>query len=171
MKTLIYGYGNPGRQDDGLGMAFCDKIEHWARQNQIVSLDFDRNYQLNIEDALTISHYDLVIFADASRENIADFQLTRIEASAEVNFTMHAVSPSYIYYLCNEIYGKAPNVYLLHIKGYRWEMKESLSSHARMNLNKAFKLIAEIIKDSRFILQDIDDLVNYKLEHVGTLKF
>jgi len=29
-KTLIYGYGNPGRQDDAIGIMLVEKLEHWA---------------------------------------------------------------------------------------------------------------------------------------------
>ena len=32
MRILIYGYGNPGRQDDGLGIRLSEELENWAHQ-------------------------------------------------------------------------------------------------------------------------------------------
>ena len=73
MKILIYGYGNPGRQDDGLGNAFTNRIQEWVAIEGLHDFHFDSNYQLNIEDAEAISNMDLVIFADASEEEIVKY--------------------------------------------------------------------------------------------------
>ncbi len=141
---FIYGYGNPGRQDDGLGNAFVEKMEQWAQDNNISSITFDSNYQLNIEDAEAISDKDLVIFVDASTEPINDFCITRVNPSeATVGFTMHAASPSFILHLCNQLFDKYPDCYLLHIKGYEWEFREGLSRGAKSNLMKAFDFLSE----------------------------
>jgi len=136
-KILIYGYGNPGRQDDGLGNAFVQRLEKWVNNEQITGFEFDSNYQLNIEDAANIADKDLVIFVDASGEEIEDFILTPVDESAKVTFTTHAASPGYIVNLCREMYNNAPDSYLLHIKGYEWEFREGLSERAVLNLEKA----------------------------------
>ena len=34
-KILIYGYGNPGRQDDGLGTMLVERLEQRVLANQI----------------------------------------------------------------------------------------------------------------------------------------
>lgn len=137
MKVLVYGYGNPGREDDGLGIAFTEKLEKWAEQNELEHFYFDMNYQLNIEDAFEISDYDAVLFVDASTELIEDFIISEVEPSDKVNFTMHSASPSYISHLCKQIYNVEPLIYLIHIKGYKWSMKEGMSEKALSNLNQA----------------------------------
>ncbi len=145
--VLIYGYGNPGRQDDGLGNAFVEKMEQWVRDGNISSITFDSNYQLNIEDAEAIADKDLVIFVDASDEPIDDFCLTRVNASeASVEFTMHAVSASFILHLCNQLFDKYPECYLLHLKGYEWEFKEGLSGKANSNMLKAFDFLCKKLR-------------------------
>ncbi|MBP6978979.1 MAG: hypothetical protein KBB71_11770, partial [Lentimicrobiaceae bacterium] len=95
-KILIYGYGNPGRQDDGLGNAFIEEIAVWIRENGIQDVELEADYQLNVEDALTIADKEIVILVDASiEEDIEDFKLTRVDPSgASIEFTMHAVSAS-----------------------------------------------------------------------------
>lgn len=141
-KILFYGYGNPGRQDDALGISFVDEIENWVNAKQITNIDFESNYQLNIEDAEKISNYDLVIFADASLEPIENFAFTEVEPNdAQVEFTMHAVSVSFVVDLCQKIYGKGPKAFLIHIKGYEWDLNfdRGLSEKAKENLKQALE--------------------------------
>lgn len=146
-KTLIYGYGNPGRKDDGLGARFIEKMEEWIAEQQITNISTDCNYQLNIEDAADIADYDRVIFVDASVLEIEDFKLEELSTdSSRIEFTMHAVSPAYVLDLCNKIYNKQPEAYVLHIRGYEWDFEESLSEAALSNLNAAFDFLKKFLK-------------------------
>jgi hydrogenase maturation protease len=147
MQILIYGYGNPGRQDDGLGIALTERLADWAFENQITGVEFDNNYQLNIEDAAAIAQKDLVIFVDASDEDIEGFCLSQVDGSTKVSFTTHAASPGYVVQLCKELFQKEPQVLLLHIKGYEWAFQEGLSEQARENLDQAFEYMQSLLAD------------------------
>jgi len=148
MKILVYGYGNPGRQDDALGVKLTENVEQWAQQENIPDVEVDCNYQLNIEDSERISHSDIVIFADASVEEIDDFIFTQVNPDdATIEFTMHAVSPSFVLDLCKKLYGKCPETYLMHIKGYEWEFIEGLTENALLNLAKATEFLKEKISE------------------------
>ncbi len=151
-KILIYGYGNPGREDDGLGCACIDLLKEWLNSEDLQNVKLECDYQLNIEDALTIAENDITVFVDASIENIEDYCLTKVTAEgSKIEFSMHAVSAAYILDLCNKLYDKNPKVYLLHIKGYEWDFKEDLSEQATSNLQKAFTFLKErIIQPSSF---------------------
>lgn len=139
MKILVYGFGNPGRQDDGAGVFLAEELEKWASAEGLGDISFETAYQLNIEDAELISHFDFVIFADASQEQIDGIIYTDVSpGDSRVEFTMHAVSVSYVLDLCGKIYHKFPVTSLLHIKGHEWELKEGLSMRAEENLRKAF---------------------------------
>jgi hydrogenase maturation protease len=144
-NILVYGYGNPGREDDGLGIELVKRLETWATEAGCPGLAFDYNYQLNIEDAEIISEKDVVIFVDASTEEIEDYIMTEVDGEAEVSFTTHAASPGYIVQLCHDLFNKFPKVYLLHIKGYRWEFREGLSEQAERNLINAINYIKEYL--------------------------
>lgn len=121
-----------------MGNVFIEEIQEWITHEGLTGISVDSNYQLNIEDAEAISHQDIVVFIDASIEEIDDFILTRVEASgAKIEFTMHAVSAAFILDLCQKLYERYPATFLLHIRGYKWEMKEGLTSKARRNLRKA----------------------------------
>jgi len=145
-KILIYGYGNPGRQDDGLGAAFIAAIEKWIAEQEITHIALDTNYQLNIEDAHLISGYDKVVFVDATIEPIDSFSFTKvIPSDAKVEFTMHAVSPAFVVDLCQKIFENMPEAWLLHLKGYNWDFEEKLSEKAKENLSAALNFFYHII--------------------------
>jgi hydrogenase maturation protease len=127
-RILIYAYGNPGRQDDGLGNRFVEELEKWIIKKNIPGVELESNYQLNIEDSVTIAGKDTVIFVDASNEDIEDIHFSVVEPSeGRSEFTTHAASPSFILALCIQLYNKHPKTYLLQIRGYEWEFREGLS--------------------------------------------
>ncbi len=143
-KILFYGYGNPGRQDDALGIRFIEQMQTWVEEKGYKNIFFDSNYQLNIEDADTISGFDIVFFIDASMESIESFSITEVEQSnAQVEFTMHAISPGVILSLCKQIYENIPQVYLIHIKGYEWELEfdKGLTNKGEKNLLATLKFM------------------------------
>jgi len=146
-KILVYGYGNPGRQDDGLGAALIQKVDEWLTSFPSQKIITDTNYQLNIEDAASVAEASKVIFIDASIEEIENFSFTEVKASdARVEFSMHAVSPAFVIDLCTKMYGKAPEAYLLHIKGYEWDFREELTPGAQTNLSLAFEFLCDFLK-------------------------
>ena len=156
-NILIYGYGNPGREDDGLGPALIDLVEEWIIQGKNKNVHIDSNYQLNIEDAFNIRDYDVVIFADASVRDIEDFKITRVEPSDKIHYSMHAVSPSFIVHLCKKMYNHAPDTYLLHIKGYTFNLGEGISNKASKNLHLAFNFIKEVLSESEESVKKLAD--------------
>ena len=157
-NVLLYGYGNPGRQDDGLGNAFIDRIEEWIKEEGLENIELDSNYQLNIEDAEAISNYDIAIFIDASVEEIDDFCVTKVSKESEIVYTTHAASPGYIYDLCIQIYGQAPPTFLVHIKGYEWAFKEGLTENGIKNLEAALEYMKPLLKDSDSLLNGSAEL-------------
>lgn len=160
MKILIYGVGNPGRQDDGLGPAFAERIRDELAKNPATAedpapgtIDFDANYQLNVEDAEAISHYDVVLFADAwdpgeksaagESGDAVPFRIDRVHPEPIVSFSTHSVSPGGIVALCHHLYGRCPGVYLISLRGYSWEVEESISPRAEAVLAAAVRELAE----------------------------
>lgn len=154
IKILIYGYGNPGRQDDGLGNEFIEQIQSWAKNDENTAYEFDSNYQLNIEEAELISTKDLIIFVDASIEKeVETYKLTKVSNSSDITFTTHHASPGYILQLCNSIFDKQPPTYLLHIKGFEWDFKVGLSAKAKTNLEKALLFMKKKLKKPNTLIQ------------------
>lgn len=142
-KIYIYGFGNPGRQDDGLGPAIIDKLE----SDGVEGIIFDSNYQLNIEDAHNISVCDTVIFVDASIDADEPFSFNKIEPSVEITFSTHTMSPESVIALVKDLYDKDMEAYVLAIKGYEWEFTEGLSDKALNNFNEAYVFLIAKIKE------------------------
>ncbi|MGD9493952.1 MAG: hydrogenase maturation protease [Bacteroidales bacterium] len=147
-KTLIYGYGNPGRMDDGIGKRFVDLIDNWIAEEKIENIFTDCNYQLNIEDASIISEYDAVVFVDASIvEDVENFRLEKVEPNdATIEFTMHAVSTAFVVDLCRKMYNKIPEAWVLHVRAYEFEFSEEMTPKAVENMLDAFAFLKDFLK-------------------------
>ena len=144
---LVLGYGNPGRQDDGLGVACVEALERWAAAERRPGLVFDSNYQLNIEDALTVAGHDGVLFVDATRAPVARFALRRIAPLAAATFSTHAMNPETVLALCAELYDKRPAAWLLTIQGRGWEPNAAMTAEARANLAAALSFIKAFLRN------------------------
>jgi len=108
-KHLVIGIGNDSRQDDGLGWALLDKIEE-AFPGEV---ELVYRYQLNIEDADLIQNADLVLFVDACRDELEiGSEIVKCTANGDITFTTHALSPSAVLALCNQVYSKNPESYV-----------------------------------------------------------
>ena len=140
-RTLVLAWGNPGRGDDGLGPAFAELLADEAG----FGLTVDSTYQLQVEDALTVSRFARVVFVDAARAGARAFRLAAIAPRAEFAFTTHALSPRSVLALARELYGKSPSARMLAIRGYDFGLGESLSARAETNLGAALKRLAAFI--------------------------
>ena len=155
-SILVYGIGNVGRQDDGLGVRLVERLEREARHvgdesDGTARATFETNYQLGLEDALLLSRFDVVLFLDAScDENLTlPFALRPIAASDEIVFTTHAMSFASVLSICEELYDRRPRTFLLAIHGYEWGISEEMSLLARINLDAAFASLSVMLKSSR----------------------
>ena len=143
---LIYGYGNPGRQDDGLGIALVEQLEIWAKAAGMAGLVFDSNYQLNAEDALAVAECRAVVFVDATKETKAPFEFLKLAPQSKIAFSTHAMSPEAVLALADELYGARPPAWLLAIRGYEWEPNEPPTPAALANLAAACAYLQEWLK-------------------------
>jgi hydrogenase maturation protease len=141
-KSLMIGIGNCGRSDDGLGWAFVETIEKGGD----FPVDTLLRYQLQVEDADLISQYDQVIFVDAYQGGLEDgYTFKKCLAAKDFSFTTHRLPPETVLYLCQELYQKNPNAYMLLIDGEKWELEIRLSELGQKNLQKALNFFEEEI--------------------------
>jgi hydrogenase maturation protease len=136
-RVLVLGYGNPGRQDDGLGPAAAQALE----QLRLPNVRVETGYQLNIEDAAAAVEHDAVLFIDAAAEGPEPFELRQVEPASGMAFTSHIVPPGVLLAICRQCYGRAPRAWLLAIRGYEFELAEGLTERATANLQQALALV------------------------------
>ncbi|HOE13432.1 MAG TPA: hydrogenase maturation protease [Candidatus Saccharicenans sp.] len=142
LRILIFGIGNPARQDDGLGPAFISRLE----KARIHSLTLEADYQLQVEDALLFSEHQLVVVVDAIKSGRKPFVVKRIEPAEDSSFTTHHLSPEALLYLTQILYERSPEVWLLGIRGYKFSLGEKLSPKARANFDQAYKCFIKFLK-------------------------
>ncbi len=141
-RVLVLGYGNPGRQDDGLGPAVAARIETLGWPH-VTAYD---NYQLTIEDAIDVAEHDVVWFVDASRTGVSPFAVSELSPASTLEFTSHLLRPETVLALAGQYYGKAPRAFLLAVRGYQFEFVETLTPGASDNLRLAVTALAEAIR-------------------------
>lgn len=133
-NTILIGIGNCGRQDDGLGWAFIDHLKPELPPN----FDVEYRYQLQIEDAEMISHYQKVFFIDADKTpETNEFIISECFPEETHHFSSHALAPETILYLSSSVYGKNPESYIVGISGESYQLEIGLTNNAKSNLEKA----------------------------------
>lgn len=140
---LIYSYGNPARQDDGLGPAFAAEIERL----HLPDVTVDVNYQPSLEDAEYIAGFDEVIFVDAAVEGPKPFALKPLQPARLESFSTHGVSAAAVYAMAQDMFGAKTQAYLLGIRGYSFAMfVETLTEEAAANLAAAVNELVPVLR-------------------------
>lgn len=144
-RVLVYGYGNPGRLDDGLGPALARDL---TRRQFGSGVTIESGYQLAIEDAALVAEQDIVVFADADRTCREPFELRRLRPSHEAAFSTHALAPGVLLGLAHEHFGCRTMGFVLGIRGYEFnEFGEKLSPRAQHNLEAAADHMDRVLRD------------------------
>jgi hydrogenase maturation protease len=145
---LIYGIGNMGRQDDGLGPLLVERL---AEAKLPAGVTLESGYQLSPEDALALSHHDTVLFVDATRRPGArgPYTVEAVAPASEVSFSTHAMGMGALLALCARLYGRAPRGYALAIPASRFEINAPISAEAEANLKEAVSDLLEAMRPRR----------------------
>jgi len=147
-KILLIGYGNPGRLDDGLGLALAAAAE----KLQLPNVTVDSDYQLTVEDASDVAEHDIVIFADASTNGQEPYYVEAVEPKAALSFSSHSVEPAVLLHLAQSLFNAKTRGYILGIRGYEFnEFGERLSDAAAENLEKALQYIILVLADPQLL--------------------
>ena len=140
--TLLFGIGNSGRGDDGLGWAFVDQI----LEAPAFAGRAEYRYQLQVEDAALISRAARVVFVDSYNGELpGGFRWQPCEPSESFEFTTHVLPPRAILYYCQDLYGKTPPADVLMIQGTSWDLGAGLSPEAEERLQRALRFFREQI--------------------------
>ena len=154
-SILLIAYGNPGRQDDGLGPELAERLA----KLQLANIEIDSDYQLTVEHALDISRVDVVIFVDATKEDIEPYYfrpLTFDESATDLGFSTHSISPQAVLKLSDELFASKAKAYILGIRGYEFlQIEEGLSALAISNLNQAEMFIKTLLQSGDISLLEL----------------
>jgi hydrogenase maturation protease len=145
-NTLVIGFGNPGRRDDGLGPA----LAAWLEGRDIPGVTVDSDYQLTVEDAEAVARHEVVVFVDAAVGGSEPFYFRRTHPCGSPGFSSHSVEPGEVLALAGALFGARPEAYVLGIRGYAFnEFGEGLSERAAANLAAARDFMDRVLRGDR----------------------
>ncbi len=143
MHTLIIGYGNPLRQDDGVGWYIAQQLLAYTTEGASQSSQSTAPpasptlpnttviacHQLSLELAAPVSQANLVIFVDAQASGMAGSVWVEeyLETTGKVGAFSHNVTPTLLLTAAQELYGSRPRGVLLSISGEWWGYGEQFS--------------------------------------------
>jgi hydrogenase maturation protease len=142
--VLIVGYGNALRTDDGLGWHAAERL---ADDPRLAGASVIQRHQLTPELALDISEAALVVLVDASHGPPAGtFTVARVERAGGAGTTWsHHLSPPSLVALAHELYGAAPDVFLVSCGVESLEMGERLSPVVEAALPRVVDAVAVLV--------------------------
>lgn len=152
-NTLIIGYGNPDREDDGVAWHILQKLaNHLNRpapgpENDGLgdlgqSPDLVFVLQLMPEIAEVLAGYDHVCFVDAHTGAYdEDIRLEQVQAEFQPSPFTHHLTPQTCLTLAGALYGHTPQGLVVSVRGYQFGFKNSLSPATAALAEEAFQRI------------------------------
>lgn len=144
MSSLVVGYGNPLRSDDGIGWVIAGRL---ATDPRFADTKVLQRHQLTPELALDVSRADLVVLVDArSGVPAGSVAIERVDpASATGTTWSHHLGPASLVGLASELYGRAAEVHVVSVGAGTLEVGEGLSPAVEAAVAGAIDAIAGLI--------------------------
>ncbi len=125
-QTLLIGYGNPLRRDDGLGPLAAQWLQDSYHGNDLAVITA---HQLLPEFAEAISEAGRVIFIDASAVGKpGEIAVREVGPQSDAQeWLIHDFSPQTILAYAQQLYGHAPPAVLVTVNGFSFAHGDELS--------------------------------------------
>ena len=143
MKTLLVGFGNPLRSDDGVGLNVAEAID----KLNLPGVDVRAVHQLNVDIAGDLEGYRRVIFVDASEDGPPVHMRQVISQEGLEKVSSHHLHPGILLALADKIYGLNPEMILCQILGENFDVGNGLSGPAKSRVGEAIKRILALLKE------------------------
>jgi hydrogenase maturation protease len=139
-KLLVLGYGNTLRSDDGVGPLVAEIVADLhlpGVQTLVAGL-------LTPELADPISRVETVVFVDAAIDAPREVQLRPCAPADSSQIMAHAADPKTMLALARDVFGHAPQAFLLTIPVENLAIGEELTPFARAGMDHAVGLIRRL---------------------------
>ncbi|HEY59140.1 MAG TPA: hypothetical protein G4N92_00400 [Anaerolineae bacterium] len=152
-KTLILGYGNPDRGDDGVALFILNHLIAQKRHTPInlletgfsilnESIDLWYNLQLVPEISEILAKYQRAVFIDAHTGKIQeDLKISEIKPYYQNSPLTHHSTPASCLSLAQGLFGSAPKSILVSVRGYQFNFTNNLSNKTKGLAIKASEYI------------------------------
>jgi hydrogenase maturation protease len=158
-STVIIGYGNPDRQDDGAAWHVLSRLavklgrEIPANYNEGLTPtgefpDLLFVLQLTPELADTVAQYQRVCFIDVHTGSIPlDLQRIPVQPAMQTSPFTHHMTPATLLALTLHLYNKSPDAILISIRGYKFGFDNSLSHNTGALVDKAVTQVLQWLQE------------------------
>jgi hydrogenase maturation protease len=139
-NTLILGYGNADRQDDGVAWHILNLLaERLGRQpspspeegldSKGEPADLLFVLQLTPELAETLANYERVCFVDAHTGRVEEeISFEHVMSEFQASPFTHHLTPASCLTICEHLYGKKPEALLISVRGYEFGFSREMSA-------------------------------------------
>jgi hydrogenase maturation protease len=147
LGSLVIGYGNPLRSDDGVGWQVAGRL---AGDPRMAGAEILQRHQLTPELALDVSTADLVVLVDArSGPPPGTVTIERIERAPSSGTTWsHHLGPASLVGLAQELYGRAGEVHVISVGVASLEVGEGLSPAVEAAAGRVVEVVAGLVADA-----------------------
>jgi hydrogenase maturation protease len=143
MKTLVIGYGNDSRNDDGIGWFVVAELQKRA----LPGVTFETAHQLDVDFAETVRDYDRVVFVDAAiPESPRAWWREEVVPGFQSHAVAHFLTPGDVLGLSRTLYGNAPTGILFSIRGHDFNFGTALSPATRQAATEVIQRISTEIQ-------------------------
>jgi hydrogenase maturation protease len=140
MMLLVIGYGNTLRSDDGVG----PKIAEAVAALNLPGVAALSCALLVPELADPIAHAAKVVFVDAAVDAPREVQLRAVTPAESSQIMAHAADPRSMLAVARDVFGQAPEAWLLTIPADNMGIGEEFSGLARRGFSQALQLIQRL---------------------------
>ena len=153
-RVLIIGFGNPDRQDDGVGWQVVQRLAEHLGRNTIETIDGDAcaaepspvlvcTLQLVPEMADTLRCFERVCFVDAHTGAYADnLRFEPLHPDFQTSPFTHHLTPESLLQLTISLHGRAPEAVVCSVRGYEFGFGHTLSESTAALAEEAVARIA-----------------------------
>lgn len=154
MKTLIFGYGNLDRQDDGVAWHVIVQLRKLLEISQPEEVDQDFGsdsdlvfvYQLQLTPEISseLVEFDRVCFIDAHAGTIPeDIQFRKLLPEFQHSPLTHHLTPESLLAITSAVYQHIPQTILVTIRGFEFQFTQNLSEITRSLVPQAANIILD----------------------------
>jgi hydrogenase maturation protease len=146
MKTLVIGYGNDSRNDDGVGWFVIAELAKLG----LPGITLQTAQQLDVDFAELVRDCDRVIFVDAAvPESPAPWTRAEVTPGFQPHAVAHFLTPADVLGLSQSLYGRAPRGIAFAIRGRDFNFGSTLSPDVQAAAREVVEQIAGLVRDAK----------------------
>jgi hydrogenase maturation protease len=146
MRTLVIGYGNVLRSDDGVGVFLAGRLA----EERLPDVEVKTFHQLPFEIAEDLAPFRRVLLVDCSSAGPA-VQIRKIIPGAGSGAAgSHHLGPETLAALAEKIYRTSPDIYLCTVRGENFDFGDRMTEGTLRRAQRAAERIRSLLAGRPF---------------------